>query len=176
MSRLQKITVEQATGHTAEVYGAIKKALGGVPNLFQSVGVNSSVLQTYLGIGPSLKLLSGAEQETVALITSQANQCDYCLAAHTVLGKMHGLKKEETLEIRQGRGSQSQQQALVSFTFEAIQKQGKISDETLNNLRQAGYTDAHIPEILMVIAATTFTNFFNSINQTEIDFPAAEKI
>ncbi len=176
MTRIKSITPDQATGHTAEVYGAIKKALGGVPNLFQGVGVNSNVLQTYLGLGPSLKLLSGAEQETIALVTSQKNNCDYCIAAHTVLGGMMGLKKEETLAIRKGNSADTKRQALVSFVSEVVSEKGRVSDRTLENLKQVGYTDAHVPEILLAIVATTFTNYFNHVNQTELDFPAADKI
>lgn len=176
MSRIAGITPDQATGHTAEVYSAIKKSIGSVPNLFQAVGVNSHVLQTYLGLGPSLKLLSGAEQETVALVTSQINSCEYCLAAHTVIGGMYGLNKEETLDIRKGRSSDAKRNALAAFVTEVVAERGRVSDKAFSNLKQVGYTDAHIPEILLVVAATTFTNVFNNVNHTAVDFPAVEKI
>jgi AhpD family alkylhydroperoxidase len=176
MSRIQAIKPESATGHTAEVYGAIKKALGGVPNLFQGIGANSYVLQTFLGLGPSLKLLSGKEQETIALVTAQKNNCEYCLAAHTMLGKMQGLSKEETLQIRQGKSQDTKQQALIRFVNEIVSEKGHVSDASLAELRAVGYTDAHVPEILLAVVINIYTNYFNHINQTVVDFPAAEKI
>jgi AhpD family alkylhydroperoxidase len=176
MSRIQAVTPAQATGHTAEVYSAIKKSLGSVPNLFQGIGVNSNVLQTFLGLGPSLKLLNGTEQETIALVVAQKNDCDYCLAAHTVLGGMHGLPKEETIRIRKGRSEDGKRQSLIRLVQEIVTEKGRVSDQSLGDFRSAGYTDAHIPEVLLSVVQNIYTNYFNHMNQTEVDFPAAEKI
>lgn len=176
MPRLNAITPAQATGHTAEVYSAIKKSLGKVPNLYQGIGVNSNVLQTVLSIGPSLKLLNGTEQETIALAVAQLNNCDYCLAAHTLLGGMNGLKKEETIRIRQGKSEDSKRQVLVQLVIEIVREKGHVSDNTLNEFRSVGYTDAHVPEVLLSVVQNIYTNYFNHINRTEVDFPAAEKI
>lgn len=176
MSRIKAITPEQATGHTAEVYSAITKALGKVPNIFQALGVNSQVLQTVLGIGPSLKSLSGPEKETIALVVGQLNNCNYCLSAHTVLAGMHKVSKEETINIRKGNPQGAKQKALVNFVKEIVTEKGHVSDKTLGEFRTAGYTDAQIPEVLLAVVENIYTNFFNHINQTEVDFPAAEKI
>ncbi len=176
MSRIKSITPEQATGHTAEVYSAITKALGKVPNLFQAVGVNSNALQTLLGIGPSLKTLSGSEKETIALVVAQKNNCNYCLSAHTVLAGMHGISKEETLNIRMGKPQGSKQQALVNFVGEIVTEKGHVSDKALNEFKAAGYSDAQVPDILFAVVENIYTNYFNHINRTEIDFPVAEKV
>lgn len=176
MSRINAISPEQATGHTAEVYSAITKALGKVPNLFQAIGVNSNALQTLLGIGPSLKTISGAEKETIALVVAQKNNCGYCLAAHTVLAGMHKISKEETLNIRKGNPEGQKQKALVNFVSEIVTEKGHVSDKTLNEFRAAGYSDAQIPDVLFAVVENFYTNFFNHINRTEVDFPAAEKI
>lgn len=176
MPRINAITPSQATGHTAEVYSAITKALGKVPNLFQAVGVNSHALQTLLGIGPSLKTLTGAEKETIALVVAQKNNCNYCLSAHTVLAGMHGIAKEETLNIRKGKPTSAKQKALVNFVSEIVTEKGHVSDKTLSEFKSAGYTDAQIPDILFAVVENFYTNFFNHINQTEIDFPRAEEI
>lgn len=176
MSRIQAVTPEAATGHTAEVYGNIKKAMGSVPNLFQAIGVNSNVLQTILGIGPSLKLLNGQEQETIALAVAQKNGCEYCLSAHTLVGTMQGLSKDETINIRKGKSQDSKRQALINFVNEVVSEKGHVTDATLNNLRGAGYTDAHIPEVTLAISLNLFTNYYNHINKTVVDFPPVEKI
>jgi uncharacterized peroxidase-related enzyme len=176
MSRIQAITPEQATGHTAEVYSAITKSLGKVPNLFQAVGVNSNSLQTLLGLGPSIQTLSGAEKETIALVVAQQNNCGYCLSAHTALAGMNGISKDESLNIRKGNPEGVKQKALVNFVKEIVTERGHVSDKTLNEFRAAGYSDTHIPDVLMAVVLNFYTNFFNHINQTEIDFPVAEKI
>lgn len=176
MSRIKAITPAQATGHTAEVYSAITKALGTVPNLFQAIGVNSQALQTLLGIGPGLKTLSGAEKETIALVVAQKNNCGYCLSAHTVLAGMHRISKEDSLNIRRGQSQDPKLQSLINFVGEIVTERGHVSDKTFNEFKAAGYTDAQIPEVLMAVVENFYTNFFNHINRTEIDFPMAEKI
>lgn len=176
MSRIKAIVPDQATGHTAEVYSAIKKSLGKIPNLFQAIGVNSHALQTLLGIGPSLKTLTGVEKETIALVVAQKNSCNYCLSAHTLLAGMHGISKEESLNIRKGNPQGNKQRALVAFVSEVVTEKGHVSDKVLREFKEAGYTDSQIPEVLFAIVENIYTNYFNHINQTEVDFPLVEKV
>lgn len=176
MSRLKSVTVDQATGQTAALYSAIKGQLGGVPNLFQALGTNAKVLETYLGLSAAQASLSGAEKEAVALAVAQANSCAYCLAAHTALGKMSGLSEAEMISIRQGKSNDSKRQALVRFAREVVLEKGNVSDETLKTFKAAGYSESQVPEVVLAVVQNIFTNYFNHVNQTEVDFPAASKI
>lgn len=178
MSRLSKVTPEQAEGKTAELYGAIKASLGGVPNLFQGLGTNARALEVFLGIGGGLRggALSNREQESIALAVAQRNTCDYCLAANTVLGKMGGLSEAEMLANRQGGSEDQKKNALLKFVGEVVEKKGNVSDETLKAFRAAGYSDAHVGEILLSVVQNIYTNYYNNLNRTEVDFPAAPKL
>lgn len=178
MSRLQSVSPEKAQGKTAELYSAIKASLGGVPNLFQALGNSPKALETFLGIGGGLKgsLLSSLEQGAIALTVAQANGCDYCLSAHTVLGGMLKLSPEEMVANRNGSSLDQKRKALIELTKEIVNEKGRISDKTLSNFKAAGYTDAHVPEVLLSIIQNTYTNYFNNLNHTEVDFPQAPKI
>jgi uncharacterized peroxidase-related enzyme len=178
MTRLKNVPVDGATGQTKGLFDAIRKKLGTVPNLFQGVASSPAALQAYLQAGEALGTgsLSFAEREAVALAVSQVNECQYCLAAHTALGKMAGLSEEETIAIRKpGRGT-SKHQALGDFVRTVMQKRGYVSDEELGRIKDAGYSDAAVTEAILVIALTTFTNFFNHVNQTVVDFPTAPSL
>jgi uncharacterized peroxidase-related enzyme len=178
MSRLQSVSVEEANGKTAELYSAIKSSIGGVPNIYQSLGNSPRALEIFLGIGGGLKggLLSAQEQEAIALAVGQHNNCDYCLAAHTAIGGILKIPSEELVANRKGSSTDKKKEALLTLTKEIIDEKGYVSDTTLNNFRKAGYTDSHIPEVLLSIIQNTFTNYFNHINKTEVDFPAAPKL
>jgi len=178
MTRLKTITPEEATGETANVYGAIKSALGGIPNIFQGIANSPRALGIFLSIGEGLKsgLLSGAEQELIALAVAQKNSCEYCLSAHTVLGKMNGLNEQQMLDIRRGNSEDSKRQALIKLVSEIVSEKGHISDATLDNFRGQGYTDAHVPEVLLSIVQNIYTNYFNHINKTVVDFPKPPSI
>jgi uncharacterized peroxidase-related enzyme len=175
MTRLKQVPVEEAAGQTKGLYEAIRKKLGTVPNLFQGIGSSSAALQAYLQAGEALEggSLSFAEREAVALAVSQVNECQYCLAAHTTLGKMAGIREDEMIAIRKPGSGSSKLRVLGELARTVIQKRGYVSDEELGRFKEAGFTDAQVTEAIMVIALTTFTNFFNHVNKTVVDFPAA---
>lgn len=178
MSRIENIKPEQATGDLAETYGAIKKQMGGVVNLFQALGNSHQALIGYLTVGNLLKSgnLTAKDLETIALVSAQTNGCEYCTSAHTALGKMAGLSADAMLMIRKGQGADEKTQALIDFTKEVIGERGHVSDQTLTRLKKVGFTNSQIPEIFLSVAQNIYTNYFNNFNHTTVDFPAVPKI
>jgi uncharacterized peroxidase-related enzyme len=117
--------------------------------------------------------LSKQDQETIKLIVSEVAGCDYCVAAHSLLGKMTGLKPETLKQIRTGQPTGDvKRDALAHFVRNLAQTSGTISDEEFSAIKAAGYNDAQLVDISLAIAVTIFTNVFNRINDTAIDFPA----
>ncbi|MFZ6645451.1 carboxymuconolactone decarboxylase family protein [Undibacterium sp. TJN25] len=178
MSRLFNQPVAESTGHAAQLYTAIKATVGLVPNAYVNIGSNSPVaLETLLNIDGALKkgTLGAKEGEVVKLVVSQAAECDYCLAAHTLIGKKNGLSKEDVLAIRRGTpSSDARMDTLASFTRELISTKGTVQASAVANIKAAGFTDTQIVEIALAITSITFTNLFNRINDTVVDFPPAD--
>ena len=103
---------------------------------------------------------------------SAAGGCDYCVAAHSHLAKLAGLKPEVLKQIREGQPTgDAERDALVAFVRKLAQSSGTVSDEDFAAIKSAGYSDAQLVEISLIFATTVFTNVFNRINDTEIDFP-----
>jgi uncharacterized peroxidase-related enzyme len=176
MSRLPVPNLESATGATAEIYGQIKKAIGSVPNTFAAIGAHGpAALKAVLAADAVLAAgsLSKRDQETVKLTISGVAGCDYCVAAHSLLGKLSGLKPDELKNIRDGKPTgDAKRDALARFVRKLAQSSGTVSDEDFAAIKAAGYSDAQLVEISLAFATTVFTNVFNRINDTEIDFPA----
>ncbi|SDR03601.1 uncharacterized peroxidase-related enzyme [Rhizobiales bacterium GAS113] len=176
MSRIVTPALETATGATAEIYAEIKKAVGSVPNTFAAIGAHGpaalkAVLQAegVLAAGS----LSKQDQETIKLVVSEVAGCDYCVAAHSLLGKLAGLKPDALRQIRTGEPTgDAKRNALARFVRTLTQNSGTISEAEFQAIRAAGYTDAQLVDISLAIALTVFTNVFNRINDTDIDFPA----
>jgi len=175
MARLNVVTPAKATGQTKALYDAIQGAIGMVPNIYQGLGNSPTALEGALHTDGLLKKgqLSGAEIEAIKLAVSEAYGCNYCLAAHTLLGKKAGLTEAETLGIRRGNVEQPKIGALVKFVNAALHPQSRISDAQLAAVKAAGYNDAQLAEIVQSVAQTIYTNLFNRVHQTAIDFPAA---
>lgn len=163
------------TRRVRELYDGLKKAVGAVPNIYQAVGNSPATLDVLLGMGAKLKEagLSGAETEAIKLVVSQVYGCNYCLAAHTMVGRKAGLSEADTIAIRRGTIADPRLSALVQFVHKALQPAGHVSDDDLRAVRAGGFDDGRIPAVLMVLAQTVFTTLFNRVNQTEIDFPPA---
>ena len=176
MSRLSVPTFESATGATAEVYGQIKKAIGNVPNTFAAIGAHGpAALKAVLAADAVLASgsLSKRDQETIKLVISSVAGCDYCVAAHSLLGKLAGLKPDELKNIRNRQPTGDvKRDALIRFVRKLAASSGTVSEADFAAIKAAGYTDAQLVDISLAFATTVFTNVFNRINDTAIDFPA----
>jgi uncharacterized peroxidase-related enzyme len=178
VARIQQIKPENAQGQTAELFSAVRSKLGMVPNMMRAIGNSPASLQAYLQFSGSLAtgLLSAKERELIALAVGQSNSCDYCLAAHSALGKMAGLTAEQIRDARLGNAVDSKNEALVRFSKKLVNERGQVSDDDLNTLRRFGFDDGHVAEIVANVAVNIFTNYFNHVAETDIDFPKAEVI
>jgi AhpD family alkylhydroperoxidase len=163
------------------VYAQVKKIAGGsVPNLFAALGhlaPNSlkAVLNAEGALGSGS--LNHKDIETIKVAVSELTGCDYCVAAHTMIGKMVGLKPEELRQIRAGQPTgDAKRDALVRFVRVIMQTSGTLSRGEFSAIRSAGYTDAQLADISLAIALVVFTNTFNRINDTDVDFPAVQSV
>jgi uncharacterized peroxidase-related enzyme len=176
-SRIATPAAESATGAAAELFAQIRKAAGGVPNTFAAIGALApAALKAVLQAEDALAggTLGKKDLETIKLIVSEVAGCHYCVAAHSMLGKLAGLSPDALAQIRRGQPTgDAKRDALARFVRNLQQSSGEISREEFDAIKAAGYTDAQLVEISLAIASITFTNVFNRINDTEIDFPAA---
>ena len=102
------------------------------------------------------------------------NNCEYCASAHTALGDGLGVSKEELTRNLRGFSDDSRTNAVLSFAKSIVTRRGWVTDEELANARGAGLSESDIVEIIAVVAINTFTNYFNHVAGTEIDFPVVE--
>ena len=178
MSRIHQIAPESATGKAKELLDAVKGKLGLVPNMTRAMANAPAVLEGYLSLSGALGkgTLSAKDRERIALAVGQANGCEYCLAAHSTIGKMVGLTADQILDSRRGTSVESKSAAIVQFARQVLDKQGRLSDADLADARIAGLDDAAIAEVVGNVALNIFTNYFNHVAATDIDFPKAEPI
>lgn len=178
MERLFNQPVASATGKAAQLFGAIKGAVGMVPNAYAAIGNNSPVaLEAALGLDAALRKgsLSAREVEVVKLAVSEIAGCDYCLAAHTLFGGKLGLSRETMGQVRRNQPSgDARLDALAGFVHSVAGTRGEVPADVVAAVKAAGYSDAQIVDTLLAVSAITFTNLFNRVNATTLDFPAAD--
>ncbi len=175
MARLPIITNEKADQNTKNTFNAIASKFGKVLNLFKGMANSPVALNAYLKLDEMIAggSFSPVEQDIVRLTVSQYNGCTYCVAAHNggLLSKK--VSKEEILQIRKGKPTDPKHAALIAFTLKVIESKGFVSDNDIAAFKQAGFTDVHVAEITVIIAQKTLSNYFNHINDTDLDLPPA---
>ncbi|MGP1345733.1 MAG: carboxymuconolactone decarboxylase family protein [Phycisphaerales bacterium] len=173
MPRIPLIDPSQASGKTKEIFDGPLK--GKHLNIFKAMGNSPAALEFYLGAAGALKhaALTAAEQEVVQLAIGAANDCDYCQAAHTAIGKSVGLTDAQTVGARRGTvEADPRLNALAKFALKIHEKKGFVDDADITAFKGAGFNDGHVMEVVGVYALATFTNYVNHIAQTPVDFPS----
>lgn len=176
MSRLPLVDPATATGRNKEIFDGVFKSKRF--NLFKALANSPIGLDLYLGAASTVAKgsLSAADREVIELVTAASNGCEYCQAAHTILGEHAGLTTAQTVAARHGNiPDHPRLNALARFATAAIEKRGSISDEDFAAFRAGGFSDAQLIEVIGNIALATFTNYFNNANQTPVDFPTPPK-
>lgn len=180
MSRiLTPANIEAAPAAAQAQLEAVNQQLGVVPNLFRLIANSPSALEGYLGMSGALAKgsLPAQTRERIALAVAQVNGCDYCLSAHTYLGKnLAKLSDAEIAANRHGGSLDPKAEAAVRFAVKVVRERGHVSDADVQAVRMAGYDDAQIVEIVQHVALNTWTNYINEVAKTEIDFPAAQAL
>lgn len=174
-------SINDAPTASQPILEAVNKQLGSVPNIFRMISNSPAALEGYVGLNGALAKgkLDPQTRERIALAIAAENGCSYCLSAHAYLGK--NLAKLEDAEIAANQGGTSTDPkavAAVRFAVSVLKERGHISNEELNEVRSAGYSNEEIIEIVQHVALNIWTNFINEVAQTEIDFPVvkAEKV
>ncbi|SLN26875.1 carboxymuconolactone decarboxylase family protein [Oceanibacterium hippocampi] len=174
MSRIDIPTRDDAPEASQPILDAVHKQLGVVPNLFRLIALSPAALAGYTAFQGALgKALDVRTRERIALAVAQANGCDYCLSAHTYLGlNLARLSPVEIALNRKGASGDAKANAAVAFAVKVVARRGHVSEADVAAVRDAGFSDGQIVEIVALVAENTFTNFLNEVAKTEIDFPA----
>lgn len=176
MKTLKPLTIEEANENSQVIFSAVKSKIGRVPNLYAAMGVSDKLLRGFLTFTETLKSgeFTSKEYEAIALATSQTNSCDYCLSAHTAIGKMNGFTEQDTLDIRDHSIEDTKLKAIGTLVSDLINLKGHPSDTTVDNFFDAGFNKAAFVELIAIVALTTISNNIYHNGGFEIDFPKAQ--
>ena len=178
MPRLWPIDRKTAPAATQKLLADVEDKLGMVPNLIATMAQSTSVARAYLGLADALSggVLVEPLREQIALTVSQANGCEYCVAGHAAVASSIGLTEDELRDARIATSPDRRTEAVLRFARRIVEKRGSVSVDDIREIRNAGYDELEIVEIIAHVALNIFTNYFNLVAQTEIDFPPVADI
>lgn len=173
MSRLPAIQTETAHGKARQLLEAVQSKLKITPNMTRMMANSSAVLEGYLSFSGALAggSLPAKLREEIALAVGEQNACQYCVSAHTAIGKLTGLTDSEIEQARDSRSSSAKNAAALAFARQVLAGKGQVTDSDFEAVRQEGFGEGEIAEIIAHVALNVFTNYFNLAVETEVDFP-----
>jgi uncharacterized peroxidase-related enzyme len=174
MPRTTLPTPDQVPADSKPTLELFTRNIGFTPNMMATFALSPIAFNAWATLLGSLsKALDVKTRDSIGLAVSEVNGCDYCLSVHSFTAeRMAKLSADEIIIARQGHAIDPKRHAAVQFARKVIETRGKVSDADLQAVRDAGYTDAHVIEIIALVAMYSLTNFFNNVFDPEKDFPA----
>jgi len=177
MTTINVPTRDEVSPANQAIFDKLKSSLGMVPNLYATLAHSENALGSYLVFQNAKSSITGKAREVVNLVVSQVNACEYCLAAHTVIGKMSGFTDEQILEIRSGKASfDAKFDALTKLVRNIAINRGHADQALVDAFFAAGWSTANLVDAIIVIGDKTVTNYLHATTRVPVDFPAAPQL
>lgn len=173
MCRVALIDTQTASSDRQALLTQIHGAFGATPNMFKAVANSPAALRSMWGSFGALGggVIPARLGEQIAVAVANRNACEYCLAAHTVLGRKAGASAEEMSAAQDGQSSDPKTAAALRFALQLVEQRGQVGEADVQAVRAAGFSDEEIVEILAHVALNLFTNYVNVAFAVPVDFP-----
>ena len=178
MQRLQSVNPQVAQGRTKELLDTVQQAFGVIPNAAKVMANSPVVLDSFLAFSTAMgdARIGAKLHNQVKLTTSETNSCEYCTSILSAVAPSAGLSAGDILAGRTGDSDDHRTKAALAFAHEVLERRGKVSDQQFASVKEAGFSDGEVVEIVASVVLGCFTNFLNNMAHTELEFPKAEPI
>ena len=176
VARVPLVDRAAATGPVRTVFDQIHGAFGATPNMFRAVANSPAALQSMWAAFGALGggVIGAALGEQIAVAVANRNACDYCLAAHTALGRKAGVSGDDLAAAQSGESADPRTAAVLRFALKLVNERGQVDATDVQALRDHGLSDEHIVEIVGHVALNLFTNYVNVALAVPVDFPGVK--
>lgn len=176
MARIPLVTAESANPEQQALYDAIQAQLGMVPNFLKVFANSPAALRAFLGLHgiAGEGSLDPRTRERIALALAEQNGCEYCLSAHTAIGRKAGLDGAEIEANRAGTSRDEKAAVAVRFARSLVAHMGEVTTAELQDMRDAGYSESDIVEVITHVGMNILTNLLGKAGRVDIDFPKVE--
>jgi alkylhydroperoxidase family enzyme len=178
MQRVHSVNPQVAQGRTKELLDTVQQAFGVIPNTAKVMANSPAVLDSFLAFSTAMSKVQIGEKlhNQVKLNTSETNSCDYCTSILCAIAPSAGLSADDILAGRTGKSEDRRTDSALKFAETVLESRGKVTNQQLAAVREAGFGDGEIVEIVASVVLGCFTNFLNNVADTELDVPKAEPV
>lgn len=167
------VTQQTTPPASTPILDQIRRQNGAVINMFKTAAVSPAALEALAGFFAAMEkaAIPGRVREGIAIAVAEENGCEYCLSAHTAIGKTLEVPAADLEAFRTGRSADPKEQALIDLALALVRSRARDTRRELDAARRAGASDAELVEVVAAVAQNVFTNYLNVTAGTEVDFP-----
>ncbi|SEO12392.1 uncharacterized peroxidase-related enzyme [Mucilaginibacter gossypiicola] len=178
MKTIKVPAFEQVSPESQVLFEQMKKRIGKVPNLYATIGYSAHALKAFLDFEGELNhgAFNGKQREAIALVVSEINHCEYCLAGHTLAAIKNGLSQADTIDIRKGVAADPKLDAIVKLAKSVTETKGHPEGQYLEAFYNEGFDEAALMELIGLVTVRVFTNYVFATSKIPVDFPAAPEL
>jgi uncharacterized peroxidase-related enzyme len=176
MNRIPPVDRTTATGPTGELLDTVQRAFGKVPNGIEVLANAPAALEAWWAFELAIdgSRLPRPVQEQIALLSANYNSCGYCLSAHTAAARAVGVSPEDLAAAKVAEASDPFAASVLALASAVLTHRGDVPDDVLADARGGGLTDADILDTVALLAINAFSNYYNRLAHTALDYPPAE--
>jgi uncharacterized peroxidase-related enzyme len=157
--------VDDAPAAVKDLFDKASERLGFVPNVLRVYALRPRHLELWNAFYEDLMRgdsgLSKAQREMIAVVVSTVNRCHYCMVSHgAALRKLTGdpVLVEQLRTNYKYADLEPRERAMLDFAVKLTEESSRCSEDDVEVLREAGWSDEDIMDITEVAAMFNFTN------------------
>ena len=176
MSLIEPVKKDDAAPAVKLKLEHIEQEHGMIPNCGGVMAHSNATLDMFINMDSALASgeLSTTQREMIALAVSQANECRYCVSAHTEFCSGLGLDTADIIKSRLCEADNPKDQAMLDLAVSIVENRGQVPEDQIETGRENGLTDNLILEIFSNVINIMLGNYVNHLARTEIDFPVCK--
>jgi uncharacterized peroxidase-related enzyme len=170
---LKPIDPAAATGKTKELLDVVQQRTGRIPNMVRLMANSPAALGAYLGLASAFRdgVLAPELRDLIAVAVAEASGCDYTLSAVCTLARSAGHSDSDIAAARKAEARDAKTSAALRFAVRLVEKQGHLPASEVAALRESGFSDGEVAEIVAVVALNIYRSYFNLVARPDVDFP-----
>jgi uncharacterized peroxidase-related enzyme len=147
------------------VFAEMRAKPGFVPNVYRAYSLRPQQLRGFIALYDSIMNdesgLTKAEREMIAVTVSAQNHCFYCLVSHGAVLRIRA--KDEVLADTIAANYRAadltpRQRAMLDLAVKITDASATVEDHDIAGLREHGFTDEDIMDIIQTAALFNYSN------------------
>jgi AhpD family alkylhydroperoxidase len=163
--QLDRLTPATAVGASRDLLTDLTTRHGQIGDMVSTMAHSPALLAGYLQLSRAMKRakLSRKASERISIAVQAQQGCGLCMDAHVAAARAHGIEDDEIERAKAGTSTDPAMAAIVDLGLRVYRNPTSVSHEHIAALRDHGYSDREIADVVGIVALNLLTGAFNLV-------------